>query len=133
MQATFTQCMRAKAWRFNSRTSGSFPPTIASVGASTRSSAAPAKIGPASARHHRVDQPRKLGGRHQRRAGARTRPEIADLQTGHLRLLAQPLRDSNQAIRQKRNVETKLGGLQIHFLLIGGQQIDEQRRQARLR
>ncbi len=32
----FTQFMRAKARRFNSRTSGSLPPTIASVGACTR-------------------------------------------------------------------------------------------------
>ena len=124
--SSFGQRSRARACRFNSRTSSSRPPTISRVGAMTSGKSSHARSG----RPPRETTASTGSGRRaaatRAAAGAGAGAEVAQPEAVSVGVPAQPMTGGSETVRQQLDVEDVPTILGLVLL----QQVDQQRRQA---
>ena len=118
------------AARFSPATSVSRPPTISSTGMRACPSARPGQVRAAAAGYHRADTSRARGSGGEGGGGSRAGPEQPERHAWWLTGV-QPVDRGGQPPAEQADVEAQRGSLRVGAFLVVGQQVQQQRPQAR--
>src|SRR5918992_3889087 len=89
------------------------------------------EVGSPTARDDRADLPRVFGRSDQRSSGARAGAEVADPKVSCLGVIYQPLCGAGESLGEEPDVETEVAGAEVRPLFVRGEEVDQERREAR--